>query len=70
MGRAYAERRILQQLHILAAGSLLEFALEELPTFGGGRIDSQFGEASRFVGLKASLQTCNKADLDNLKRKV
>jgi len=29
-------------LHIIAAGSLLGFALEELPTFGVGRIDSLF----------------------------
>ena len=30
------------ELHVIAAGSLLEFALEELPTFGVGRIDSLF----------------------------
>jgi len=30
------------ELYIIAAGSLLEFALEELPTFGVGRIDSLF----------------------------
>ena len=30
------------ELHIVAAGSLLEFALEELPAFGVGRIDSLF----------------------------
>jgi predicted AAA+ superfamily ATPase len=30
------------KLHVIAAGSLLEFALEELPTFGVGRIDSLF----------------------------
>ena len=29
-------------LHIIAAGSLLEFALEELPPFGVGRIHSMF----------------------------
>ena len=29
-------------LHIIAAGSLLEFTLEELPTFGVGRIHSMF----------------------------
>jgi predicted AAA+ superfamily ATPase len=28
--------------HIIAAGSLLEFALEEIPTFGVGRIHSEF----------------------------
>jgi len=30
------------ELHVIAAGSLLEFALEELPSFGVGRIDSLF----------------------------
>ena len=29
-------------LHVVAAGSLLEFALEEIPSFGVGRIDSMF----------------------------
>lgn len=32
----------LPELHVIAAGSLLEFALEELPTFGVGRIHSMF----------------------------
>lgn len=31
-----------QELHVVAAGSLLEFALEELPSFGVGRIRSMF----------------------------
>jgi predicted AAA+ superfamily ATPase len=30
------------ELHVVAAGSLLEFALRELPSFGVGRIDSMF----------------------------
>jgi len=30
------------ELHVIAAGSLLEFALEELPSFGVGRIRSIF----------------------------
>ena len=30
------------ELHVIAAGSLLEFALEELPSFGVGRIHSLF----------------------------
>ncbi|MGM9709802.1 MAG: ATP-binding protein [Prevotella sp.] len=30
------------ELHVVAAGSLLEFALQELPTFGVGRIHSVF----------------------------
>ena len=32
----------LPKLHVVAAGSLLEFALKELPTFGVGRIRSVF----------------------------
>jgi predicted AAA+ superfamily ATPase len=32
----------MPELHVVAAGSLLEFALEELPSFGVGRITSQF----------------------------
>ena len=32
----------LPELHVISAGSLLEFALEELPTFGVGRIHSMF----------------------------
>ena len=32
----------MPDLHIIAAGSLLEFALEDLPTFGVGRIHSMF----------------------------
>ncbi|MDR0565933.1 MAG: AAA family ATPase [Prevotellaceae bacterium] len=30
------------ELHVIAAGSLLEFALEEIPSFGVGRIDTVF----------------------------
>ena len=32
----------LPKLHVVAAGSLLEFALEDLPSFGVGRIHSMF----------------------------
>ena len=32
----------MPELHVVAAGSLLEFALNELPTFGVGRIHSMF----------------------------
>jgi predicted AAA+ superfamily ATPase len=32
----------LPALHVIAAGSLLEFAFEEIPSFGVGRIDSMF----------------------------
>jgi len=38
--RYFYER--LPLLHVIAAGSLLEFALEEIPSFGVGRIDSMF----------------------------
>jgi predicted AAA+ superfamily ATPase len=32
----------LPALHVIGAGSLLEFALEEIPSFGVGRIDSMY----------------------------
>jgi len=32
----------MPNLHVIAAGSLLEFALEEIPSFGVGRINSMF----------------------------
>lgn len=35
-------KEIMPNLHIIAAGSLLEFALADLPTFGVGRIHSMF----------------------------
>lgn len=35
-------REDFPELHVVAAGSLLEFALEEIPTFGVGRIRSMF----------------------------
>lgn len=35
-------REDMPGLHVVAAGSLLEFALDELPTFGVGRIHSMF----------------------------
>lgn len=35
-------REDLPQLHVIAAGSLLEFVLNKLPTFGVGRIHSMF----------------------------
>lgn len=35
-------KEIMPNLHVIAAGSLLEFALAELPTFGVGRIHSMF----------------------------
>ena len=59
------------ELHVIAAGSLLEFALEELPSFGVGRIRSlfmypfsfaEFLEANENTGL---LTAINKASLEN-----
>ena len=35
-------REDMPELHVIAAGSLLEFALSELPTFGVGRIHSMY----------------------------
>lgn len=35
-------REDMPKLHVIAAGSLLEFALDELPSFGVGRIHSMF----------------------------
>lgn len=35
-------REDMPDLHVIAAGSLLEFALDELPTFGVGRIHSMY----------------------------
>ncbi|HQM86058.1 MAG TPA: AAA family ATPase, partial [bacterium] len=32
----------MSELHVVAAGSLLEFALSEIPSFGVGRIESLF----------------------------
>ena len=32
----------MPELHVITAGSLLEFALEEIPSFGVGRIESMF----------------------------
>lgn len=46
MSGGYYVSEVLQEdmpdLHVIAAGSLLEFALSELPTFGVGRIHSMY----------------------------
>ena len=39
----------MPDLHVIAAGSLLEFALEEMPSFGVGRIRSMFMYPFSFV---------------------
>ncbi|MCL2441716.1 MAG: DUF4143 domain-containing protein [Treponema sp.] len=60
-----------KELHVIAAGSLLEFAFQELPSFGVGRIRSMFMyPISFFEFLNACnhnllLQTIQKADCKN-----
>jgi len=55
------------ELHIIAAGSLLEFALQELPSFGVGRIRSlflyplSFGEYLRAMDLNLLADALEKA---------
>ena len=57
----------LPELHVIAAGSLLEFALEKLPSFGVGRIRSMFlypfsyDEYLRAMGLEMLADTLQKA---------
>lgn len=60
----------LPQLHVIAAGSLLEFALSELPTFGVGRIHSMFMYTMTFDefmeanGQHLLLEARNNASID------
>jgi len=55
------------ELHVIAAGSLLEFALEELPSFGVGRIRSlfmypfSFDEYLRGMGMSILADSIKKA---------
>jgi predicted AAA+ superfamily ATPase len=57
----------MPELHLIAAGSLLEFALEELPSFGVGRIRSlfmyplSFDEYLRAMGFAAMADTIQKS---------
>lgn len=59
----------MPELHVIAAGSLLEFALKELPTFGVGRIHSMFmypmsfDEFLRANGEELLLEARNQATL-------
>ena len=61
----------MPDLHVIAAGSLLEFALKELPTFGVGRIHSMFMYPMTFDEfLEANAQQLliearNQASIDN-----
>ncbi|MGV8138447.1 MAG: ATP-binding protein [Mangrovibacterium sp.] len=59
-----------QELHLIAAGSLLEFALQEIPSFGVGRIRSLFLYAFSFEeflqaqGLGALVEEKNNASVE------
>jgi len=67
---------MMPDLHVIAAGSLLEFALEEIPSFGVGRINSmfmypfsfaEFLEANGNVGLLTAIQKADfETPLDNV----
>lgn len=56
--RYFYER--LPGLHLIAAGSLLEFALQELPSFGVGRVRSMF---LRPFSFNEFLNACNQNQL-------
>ena len=61
----------MPELHVIAAGSLLEFALEEIPSFGVGRIRSLFMYPFSFAefldanGSTGLLTAINKANTEN-----
>jgi predicted AAA+ superfamily ATPase len=61
----------MPDLHVVAAGSLLEFALQEIPSFGVGRIRSlfmyplSFDEYLRAMGYEAMADMIKKASPDN-----
>lgn len=61
----------MPELHLVAAGSLLEFALAELPTFGVGRIKSlfmypfSFDEFLNALGEDKLTKAKNSANIDN-----
>jgi predicted AAA+ superfamily ATPase len=61
----------MPDLHVIAAGSLLEFALEELPSFGVGRVRSlylysfSFDEFLNAIGEKMLARAIAKASPEN-----
>jgi predicted AAA+ superfamily ATPase len=61
----------MPELHVIAAGSLLEFAIQELPSYGVGRVRSafmypfSFDEFLMALNETALLQLKQKADYDN-----
>ena len=67
--RFFAEK--MPDLHVIAAGSLLEFALQEIPSFGVGRIRSifmyplNFEEFMNATGQSALTDICNQANSKN-----
>jgi len=56
----------LPSLHLIAAGSLLEFAMEDLPSFGVGRVRTLFMYPFSFDEF---LMAMNETDLLEIKRK-
>jgi predicted AAA+ superfamily ATPase len=62
----------MHELHVIAAGSLLESALEELPSFGVGRIRSLFmypllfDEYLRAIGFEVLADTIKNFHQDSL----
>ena len=64
-------REQMPGLRVVAAGSLLEFALEEIPSFGVGRVTSRFlypmtfPEFLRALGEGALADLVNEADFDH-----
>ena len=57
----------IPELHVIAAGSLLEFVLEDLPSFGVGRVRSLFVYPLSFQEFLAAL---GKETLGDLVRKA
>lgn len=61
----------MPELHVIAAGSLLDFALREIPTFGVGRIHSMFMYPMTFDefleanGQQLLIEARNQASIDN-----
>ncbi len=64
-------REQLPELHVIAAGSLLEFALQEIPSMGVGRITSRFMYPMTFteflsgIGEEMLLDVMNQADFSH-----
>jgi uncharacterized protein len=59
--RYFHER--MPDLHVVAAGSLLEFAIEQLPSFGVGRISSLYMYPMSFSEFVAAIEGAGMAEL-------